>query len=373
MKIIYLGNFYSPKAYEELLAPSQSQLNPSGQNFHALLAKALALNFETSVISFSPPPSEEDKTQNPTYHYLGEEKNGFSLIKKSLQKVLEIKDNDGICVFFDALNLKAAKVAKILRTEYIVRTVGVITDKADNISKTFPFYPSLVRSYLYCPDAYICVTKGLNDYYNTKRKPYLILPGIIDHRPIRKAPYEEGSYIFFGGALSERFGALNLIRAFKKLQSSYHLVVAGHRPDKQLLSEMEGIEKIHFLGLISPRLFHDYASQSALNVNPRPYDRKLDPYCVPSKLVEFLSVPVPVLSGECGPLRKTFEEDVNWLSDVSEEGLRRYLQKHIGKKGTFVRLIQNEGMAEIKRATALVNVAKNLQSFLEDLSKTFSN
>ena len=91
MKIIYLGNFYSPKAYEELLALSQSQLNPSGQNFHALLAKALALNFETSVISFVPPPSVEEKTQNPTYHYLGEEKNGFSLIKKSLQKVLEIK------------------------------------------------------------------------------------------------------------------------------------------------------------------------------------------------------------------------------------------------------------------------------------------
>ncbi len=374
MKAIYLGNIYEPEGYEVLSLQKKAFTNPSGQNYHALLAKVIGSLLPTLVISFLKNPHIDYKKPVISVSYLSEnERNPLTLIQKAVSKALQFAENDKLLVFFDALNIKAAKAAKILRAKHLCKTVAVITDKASNISGTPLFYSHQIKSLLYYANGFITVTKGLNDFYNDKRKPSLIVPGILGSARHKPNKFEEGSYIFYGGALNERFGALNLINAFKELSSVYSLVLVGHHADKKIEEAINGNRKIHYLKQVSPLEYHTLASQSALNVNPRPYDRKLDPYCVPSKLVQFLSLEPPILSSQCSPLREKFEDDVNWIGDVSEEGIRLFLQKHIGKKGTFVRLKQNYGQSKIRRLCGQSNVKEGLQSFLANFDSTFSS
>ena len=186
--------------------------------------------------------------------------------------------------------------------------------------------------------------------------------------------FEKGSYLFFGGALYERYGVDSLLNAYLKSGSSIPLVIAGHGPFKEHIEEVaKKNEKVIFLGKVSPQKFHELASYSALNINPRPRDPKLDPYCIPSKLVDYISTGVAILSGPCSPLHEGFENDINWIDEVNENTLLGWLRKHAKNKKTLEGVVPNKGANKIEGMFSLDGVSAKLQDFLANFSSTSSN
>ncbi len=377
MKILYIGQLMEPGAYESLVGSGSASLNPSGQNYHSLLVKALARNNDVTVVSTLKDPNVHQNSRNPVYCY-PRKSDGF-MEKLYLTKKIKafcgtlegIKDTT---VFFDALSIRAGKAAQWLKEKRFIKTVAIITDKAENLTGAKSSYCKAVKKNLKNADGFICVTKGLNDYYNIKRKPYLLVGGILNKRPLGEPMFEKGSYLFFGGALYERYGVDSLLNAYLKSGSSIPLVIAGHGPFKEHIEEVaKKNEKVIFLGKVSPQKFHELASYSALNINPRPRDPKLDPYCIPSKLVDYISTGVAILSGPCSPLHEGFENDINWIDEVNENTLLGWLRKHAKNKKTLEGVVPNKGANKIEGMFSLDGVSAKLQDFLANFSSTSSN
>ena len=69
MKILYIGQLMEPGAYESLVGSGSASLNPSGQNYHSLLVKALARNNDVTVVSTLKDPNVHQNSRNPVYCY----------------------------------------------------------------------------------------------------------------------------------------------------------------------------------------------------------------------------------------------------------------------------------------------------------------
>ena len=194
------------------------------------------------------------------------------------------------------------------------RTI-VITDHPTHLSTLSKRDKLHHASLLVGWDRYITLTPSLNEAFNHKKKPYIIVPGFAEPRTV-SSPHKR-PYLFFSGALYNRYGIDRLLDAFRQLnRSDIDLVVAGHGPESSFLERLsQTTSTIKFLGLIDHDLVYRYQSNALLNVQTRPRNPELDADSIPSKLFEFLSSGAPTMSVIHPFFYPRFAEDAEWLDE----------------------------------------------------------
>ena len=233
MKLAYLAFVLDQETFDRV--GIRQKLNPAGQNFHLKLAKAISSKHQVEVFAFFGEP-----------------------------------------ILFDALSPIAAFAS--IKSE--APCLAIATDAPFNISHVNFIYKKAALYLGRKADAYLALTEGLNRLYNKKGKPSFIFPGIIEDEEVEPKALQR-PYLYFDGALFERYGVGELVRAYKKFKPAYDLIIAGHGDMDGELQKEEGIT---YLGQISKSENYRYVKGSALSINPRPFEKNLDPYCVPSKL-----------------------------------------------------------------------------------------
>lgn len=349
MRIAYLSNA-KPK---NLLTEKD---NPAGQNFHFALASSLSRYADVTMLTQSLPFGEVRRV-NESLSFLGIRQNGNFLVRAWHTRSL-LREYDG--VVFDTLSLFCCYAASCLSN-----SVAVATDDPANLSDLSKQYRSLSIRLSRKAGGFYALTNELMRLYNPKGKKGVVVPGIayeVTTRDIERRPY-----LYFGGALFERYGVDSLLSTYLEFRPDYDLLISGHGKMEAELERYRNAESgIVYLGNIPQSEHCSYVKCSALSINPRPFDERLDPYCVPSKVIEYLEFAPYFASTRSTPLDEEIYRCGNLLvpEDGDPTGLRRFYKDHLDSSGKLINLNKNPAKGGLIDKISPENVGKAILSLL---------
>ena len=383
MKIIYFTTAQDEKDFRSFINDWKISLNPSNQNFHNKFIRALSVNNEVHVISVRPfsrsnmkvtKLEKEVKTDgNITWHYV--KRNGHKIWRTlvttsqimSMLKSIDLTDSIFIT---DTINRAIVKAVYKIKAKYKRPTIGICTDSPSNISGTKRSYTLYLLNHTKDLDGYISLTDGLNGLFNPQSKPSYIFEGLVENKKIEyKEPKKP--YIFFGGALMEKYGVYNLIEAFKELNNKdLELWICGHHGDNRKLKEVsKGNNNIKLLGLLPVNKVMEYEQNALCLVNPRPFSEDLDRFSIPSKTLEYMAMARPVISVRNTILKNKFPEEIIWIPSSSVKDIKNGINKVLDMTEVERENFGEDAKNRVVALYSIESVGKNIQSFLLNFLK----
>ena len=316
--------------------------NPSNQNFYAKLIKALSFKNNVSVVSHRPFAKgmfDDDFLQRKEtsdgavkYYYTQLEATRsykmFDEIDEIVlagEKACQNFEDRKFVVIVDTLRVNLVKGAIKFARKYNAKIVGVLTDNPANLSDVRHSYVKNVYKNAERLDGFLALSNGLLRAYKVSEKPNYVFEGLVDEtEQYRKQPI--GNYYFFGGSLYERYGVKRLINAFVASNIPEKLVIAGNGPLRDFIFQnTEKNNRILYLSQLPKDKIYGLEQNAIANINPRPFNKKLDEESVPSKLLEYLASGAPTISTIHSKLFDIFKDEVYWIKDDSVEGIRTAL------------------------------------------------
>jgi len=344
MKIIYLTNSMISEDFDALNETVSVKANPSNQNFHARLIKAFSLHHAVIALSYRPLanyndpnflPYEWKKDQKITYHYLPIHNRRYTRQQKLIDygmtligKLMKTVKKDKPFLVVDGLNATLRHLALKASRKHGLKTILVVTDNPYLLSGSKEKTARAAIKQMSKFDYFIPLTPALDILVNPLHRPHLNLPGIAEGREYY-SQYQR-PYFFFAGALHERYGINNLITAFQGVTYDVDLLIAGHGPDHFVRQASAHDERIKFLGQLAPSEIFKYESGALLNINPRPFDRVLNDYSIPSKFFEYMTSGVPTMSTEHAFLTSKYAKLAIWAGQGSPTDLKMGLVEFMG-------------------------------------------
>lgn len=378
MKIVYFTTAQEENDFRSFINDWKISLNPSNQNFHNKLIRALAINNEVHVISVRPfsrsnmhvkKLEKAVKTEgNITWHYV--KRSGNKILRTltttsqmmSVLRSIDVKDSIFIT---DTINRAIVNAVFKIKKKYKRPTLGVCTDSPSNISGTKRSYTLFLLKHTKDYDGYLSLTDGLNGLFNPNGKPSYIFEGLVEDKNV-KTKEAKKPYIFFGGALMEKYGVYNLIEAFKQINNkSLELLICGHHGDLRALKEAsKGNNNIKFLGLLPVAEVLEYEKSALCLVNPRPFSEDLDRFSIPSKTLEYMAMGRPVISVRNTILMNKFPEEIIWIPSAKVEDIKQGLQKVFDMTEVERENFGEEAKNRVLALYSIESVGKNIQNFL---------
>lgn len=388
MKIIYVTTAIREEDYCQFVKFWSKAPNPSNQNFHNKLIRSLAINNEVEVISIRPfskkfcsirglkKDFKEDK--NIKWHYLtikgGKIARAIS-VNKETKAIIKTLNMEGAVIFTDTINPLCIRTANNISKIHNTPLIGVCTDSPSNISGTNKAYTLFLLKQAAKCYGYITLTKDLNDLYNPNNRKHIILEGVVDE-PIKDANLmgEKNPYIFFGGALLEKYGVYNLIEAFKKLnKKDLDLYICGHSGSFEKIYEaIKDYKNIYFLGTLPVKCVIQYEMYAVANVNPRPFNLDLDKLSIPSKTLEYFASGAPTISVKNTKLQKLFENEAIWAKSGSVEDLHLALTRVLDLTKKERKELGESAKEKVLELYSLDSVNKKINKFLESFKETIN-
>lgn len=376
MRILYLTTSLPDEVFQSVNELFHGKLNPAGQNFHDRIIHSIATKRELEIFSLLPPgtllPFDKHEDENCTYHFIprGKDpiKNFFFLPGEIAAFVInEIRakgeQTDEICIVFDSLNLTLAKASLILKRKLHAKIVPVCSDDPHFLTGTKPYYQKHVLKCAAKADGYLCLTRKLNEIFNPNGKPFILFPGVVENTP-KLTNKEESPYLYYGGALFEKDGTGDLIRAYKAHPSSTRLVIAGHGAyEQEAESASKEIDGFSYKGLLSKKDNLAYIQNAELCINPRRPNPELAEVSIPSKVLEYLAYGKAVASTPHPVLKELFPDDINWI----EEPLDQWWAAHLDENGNLIGIKENKAQERVLQEFGFESVGKKLLSLLESL------
>lgn len=385
-KIIYITTTMNEEDYVDYMEHWRIKPNPSNQNFHNKFIRSLAIDNFVDVISIRPfsrnlcslkrLPKDIKIENNITWHYLSIARNVFvrinSCLRQIYQLINEIADKNTI-IFTDTINMSIVYYLKHVLKKKKIRVVGLLTDSPSNISNTRKSYTTFILNNTNQYDAYIALTRELNDLYNTNNKPYLVNEGIVEEKHTFKKDKLAIKYFFFAGAIMERYGIYNLIEAFKKLNikyPNYYLLIAGHHADEQyLFNKIKDCHNIRYLYTLSYDDVLYYEKYAVANINPRPFSEDLDHFSIPSKTLEYSCSGTITISVKNSKLIKYFPQEIVWCKSSNIDDLYEAMEKVITNDDDLNKEIATKAKEIVLDNFSLEAVNKKVNDFLDKVFK----
>jgi glycosyltransferase involved in cell wall biosynthesis len=342
-KIILIGSVLPPIIFQHWLDAGEI-INPSHQLFFTRLIEGIANQQTIQVLCLPPVKKTTSKRWMPENIYrLGQimyiQFSHFNTrwlrpislsfqIHQYLRRTV-LKSPEDIVLLIDGNSRLAGSISKRYQHHPRVKTIGIFTDSPKQLSN---IRPSLIRSWYRLHknhQAYIGITSALLKEFNPLKKPQLEVPCIVD--AIEGAKQHDRPYIFFSGALYERYGVESMIHAYLQLKpKNMDFLIAGFGPVSQRIEQLsQQHRQIKFLGLLNPTLTRKYQAGAYVNVNPRPLDATLDQVAIPSKVLDYVSSGAPTLTSRHPWIEGQFGENIYYIDDTSVDGIRVALERFL--------------------------------------------
>ncbi len=316
--------------------------NPSNQNFHNKLIRSLSLTNEVLVLSIRPFSKklcnvkqlnrEIKVVDNITWNYIAIKGNKFLRYAKVSSEIKAFLKNNNLkdyIILSDTINPLCIKSATYISKKKNIPLIGICTDSPSNIAGTSRSYTMyLIKKSNKC-NGYIALTEELKELFNENEKPSLIIEGVIENKEVDETMNIKKPYIFFGGALLERYGVYSLIEAYKQLNNNdIDLYIAGHSGNfDKIKNVIKDNNNIHFLGTIDVDEVLKYEKGALININPRPYSEDLDRFSIPSKTIEYLLSENLTISVRNTKLQQYFMDEIIWAKSSEVKDLKEAIEK----------------------------------------------
>lgn len=177
---------------------------------------------------------------------------------------------------------------------------------------------------LECADCFVLLTKQMADYLHIK-KPYCVVEGIASKTQQIERKENSEKTILYTGTLHQKFGVMNLVKAFGQIENpNYRLVICGIGDSEKAIQEAaEKDSRISFLGQLPRKEVLEWQSKATVLVNPRQNNEKFTKYSFPSKTMEYLSSGIPVVAYKLDGIPDEYDRYIQYVEDDSIESLKK--------------------------------------------------
>ena len=384
MNIIYFTTAQYHTDHEEWLKTWKTPVNLSNQTFHNKLIRSLSISNKVTVISLRPfskkrctvkyLPRNYREDGNISWCYPRIIKSGVklpALIGAEIRYFLAKKDIEEIknsIIITDTINPSVSFFATRIAKRYNIPAIGICTDSPSNISGTKRAYTMLVLKLAKKLDGFIALTSGLNELFNETDKPALILEGLVEDEENIVEPYENkyGKYMFYAGALSDKYGIYNFINYFKNdYKGDAKLLICGHHVDQaKLYDAIKEDKRIIYLGNLTNKECMLLEKNAWLNINPRPFSEDLDRFSIPSKVLEYLNSGAATLSVKNTKLQKYFNPYAIWVKASNSESFAESIAKYESFTTEETIAMTKGAKEEVQKYYSLSAVNSKLDGFL---------
>lgn len=236
---------------------------------------------------------------------------------------------------------------------------GVIRDSDGALSRVLKkFDRRLVKMLVDSFDGSITLTPALAKDF-APRIPSLALEGFVGPNP-SESPTEKVDrdefVIAYAGGISAEYGVENLVKAFRCLTDSrIRLNVYGKGPlDQWVISQCERDSRISHQGLLKHDDVLTQMKDASVLVNPRPIAQEFVKYSFPSKLLEYMSLGVPVITTRLTGIPEEYLDHVQVTDDDTVAALSRSIES--------VRLNYGHAADRARKAQVFVQTKKSISA-----------
>ena len=260
---------------------------------------------------------------------------------------------------------------------YHVKTVAIVPDLLRdmyiNEDKNTVSY-RLKQLYLAQPlrlqggyDGYIYLTEAMGEVV-APGKPCMVMEGIADTAKVYPPKEQEKVYprgIMYAGMLHEKYGILNLVEAFEKLDmTDTELWLFGEGTAVAEIKRRAGINpRIRYFGSVPRASILEYERKATLLVNPRDPNEEFTKYSFPSKTIEYMLSGTPLLTTKLKGIPPGYFDYVFSSESNSADALAEAMKDALGRSGNALMEFGVNAQAFIKREKNAGWQAKRILTF----------
>jgi len=365
INILYISSLCSPRILEYLYNSSSTKPLQSIQKFHRLFAEGIKLSDDTVIVetlSSVPVPANhkkwlwkipKEKFNNINYRYIPFINIPFlkdiiiifySFFRIVIWRFSNIKNGNKIIVC-DVLKL-GITVSAIMACKLTgIKVLAIVTDLPGlmvvNTLNAQPLklkvYNEITSKILSNFDGYILLTEQMNEIVNPRRKPYMIMEGLvnIDLKLSDNSLENKQSVriLIYAGGLFEKYGIKKLIDSFMLIEGKdlrLHIYGSGEMV-KNMAVYMNLDSRIVYKGNVPNQIVVDDLQTATLLINPRPSNEELSKYSFPSKNMEYMASGTPLVTTLLPGMPEAYFPYVYLFNDESVNGMRRTLEFLLSK------------------------------------------
>lgn len=230
-------------------------------------------------------------------------------------------------VMINALH-KAKKLDSSIVTCLIVPDLPQFMNLSSNPPLTYKIFKSidikLQKSKLKYIDKFVLLTEKMNDKLNIRS--YTVVEGIgvdfysdIEHTAVKDKT------VMYAGSLNKRYGIINLIDAFMKIEDpDYRLILCGAGDSEDYIREAQKKDsRIDFKGLLPRNEILSLQLSSSVLINPRQNIEEFTKYSFPSKTIEYMLSGRPVIMYKLDGVPDEYDNYLNYVPDNSVDALKQ--------------------------------------------------
>lgn len=340
LRVLYASTLVSAEAYSALFSRAGTKPNPAAQKYHSLMTRGLSQN-GAEVVALTAPPVSRLTSGRLFVCLPPEEQGGVSfrylpvlqipLVKHLITsagaffRTLRILRWDGYAVC-DGLNIalcSGVRAAARLRRRPCVAIVTDVPEILFGKTRTAAFNTRQLARF----DGYVLLTEAMDALINPRGKPYIVAEGQVDASMAahenRLEDKHPGKVCLYAGALHEKYGVVQLARAFLRVNDpNARLVFYGDGDAAQTIRTLALEDaRIEFRGMADNAVVVEEECKATLLVNPRPSAEAFTAYSFPSKNLEYMVSGTPVLTTKLTGMPREYDAYAYLFADESVEGM----------------------------------------------------
>lgn len=353
MNILYVSTTCSKKSISKIFATSNIKIGQSIQKFnHLLLDGFIKEQVRVTALSLVPVNSttirqldikRKEIENGIEYLYLknshGKYVNVISTFISSFYRTLtwgfKNRRRDPV-IICDVLKVSICMGSLLASRVLRIKTVGLVTDipglmvgdKNDIYSRSATF---INHKYINNFDSYILLTEQMNEFVNLRKRPYIIMEGLVDSsiNSISTQIKDYPKNIIYSGGIYDRYGVKALIDAFMNIDDkSFNLSIYGDGDLKEYIIDCaQKDNRIKYYGVVENTEVVLAQLKASLLINPRPTHEGFAKYSFPSKNMEYMVSGTPVLTTKLPGMPKEYYEYVYFIEEENTNGIEKCLRK----------------------------------------------
>lgn len=350
MNILYTSCFPEKVFFD--VVKSGRLYSHAAQKFNSLFVKGFCLNgCNADVILHSDFAIDSEALQETVdqckvnYKHLQAQGN---VLKRFLKKNLFVnrvvsqfaKKNPDGAVVVDALNTLAYSVTKAAK-KHGIKIVTVVTDfpndliaENEKLGLKKRLHAKMFYGQFNYTDLFVLLTENMKERIRRKGIRYLVMNGICDSALLqeeRQTYKKDKTVLLYSGGISRKFGAENLIQAFKNIKDdNIELHFYGYltEEDPGLAELMESDSRIKFFGSVPNSVILEKQQQASFLINPRLVNgyEYYTKYSFPSKNIEYMVSGTPMITTKLPCVTQEYSDFVYFFENDSVEGMEETLR-----------------------------------------------
>ena len=400
MNILYVSTVCSKRKYEELFKICNGNLLHSIQNFHTSILNCLNEDNDITSLSGLPISSRQTKKKiffkskdiednityiSPFFVNLPIIKNIFmifGIMYCTLKWIMLNRKQRNVRIIIDSAYVSVAPMVVFFAKVFKIPVVSIVADIYDymvlNINKTHDtnfFNIAMSKILKYCwknYDGFIFLTEPMNALLNKQGRPYKVIEGFAPEAVnIKNIEKNSKKIILYAGGLLEKYGILNLIKAFLKFDSKnfeLHFYGSGELVD-QVIAYSNNYNNIKYYGNIKHDELQRKYTEAFLLVNPRGNDAEYTKYSFPSKTIDYLLSGTPVLTVKLAGIPNEYYKYLYSIDNNDINTIYNKLVEISMKNDKELELIGKSGREFILNNKSKKSQSKKIEDLLRKVGK----